>query len=167
MNITPTLTAAEELDEWEKLAQMDDCISSGRFVPGDLRAMVKRLRKAEAALGKIAEARVHGTPDRTSAAQVEAMIDIAKAGLSSEAEDAAQVQTGYTGPINPGMRFVWEPNNPRARCVIKVERMVIKHGGENRIYTSVVGSSDDPVWNEESRFREAVIPIAPIDLSPT
>lgn len=53
MSIIPTLTADQELDEWEKLAKMDDCIINGRFVPGDLRAMVKRLRKAEAALDAV------------------------------------------------------------------------------------------------------------------
>ena len=96
----PSLTAAEELDQWENLAKLDDCIGEGRFVPADLRAMVKRLRTAEAALNQVAGSRVMGTPDATSRAQIEALIDAAKAGLPTGGEVAAEVDKETEASLN-------------------------------------------------------------------
>lgn len=61
-------------------------------------------------------------------------------------------QDGYHGPIEAGMTFVWEPNKPHARKVVTVLRVDRSHH-DARIWTS------EEVWNEESRFREAVVDV--------
>lgn len=61
----------------------------------------------------------------------------------------------YRGEIEVGMTFIWEPNKPRARQVVKVVRIDRAHD-DARIWTSA------EVWNEESRFREAVIDVSDI-----
>lgn len=166
----PSLTAAEELDQWENLAQMDDCISNGRFVPEDLRAMVLRLRAAEATLSTIAGARILGTPDRTARAQVEALIDLAKLGLPGSTglpsavglvtEEDAPIEI-YQGPIAQGMRFVWMPHQPLARRCLEVTKVIPENSRhEAKIYTCEFGQKDtSEIWNDESRFREACIPV--------
>jgi len=170
MDKYPTLTAAEELDQWENLAKMDDCISDGRLVPADIRAMVCRLRTAETALRLITRTKVMGASDATSRAQIEALIDMAKLGLPIGGElarrevekeiEAAEPVEIYQGPITPGMRFVCMPHNPGARCIIEVVKVVPENERhEAKIFTCIPGSVVDPVWNDESRFREACIPV--------
>ena len=60
----------------------------------------------------------------------------------------------YRGEIEVGMTFIWEPNKPHARQIVKVVRIDRSHD-DARIWT---GS----VWNEESRFREAVVDVSDI-----
>ncbi len=64
----------------------------------------------------------------------------------------------YGGEIEPGMVFAWEPDLPHARELVVVTRIT---GSPRRpaIWTRpILGSRDDEVWNEISRFREAVVP---------
>lgn len=61
----------------------------------------------------------------------------------------------YRGEIEVGMTFIWEPNKPHARQVVKVVRIDRAHD-DARIWTSA------EVWNEESRFREAVVDVSDI-----
>lgn len=71
----------------------------------------------------------------------------------------------YTGPIERGMRFLWEPMKPHATRHIKVIKREINSDDEMWIETRewVADSkiSGDYVgktcWNDESRFREAVV----------
>ena len=68
----------------------------------------------------------------------------------------------YDGPIEEGMRFVWEGDRPTARCVVEVVGFG-EFGGERTIRGKVVEAGplselDSIAWNEESRFREAVVP---------
>lgn len=162
MDFSPNVTPDEELDTWERLAKKDDCISNGRFVEEDIQAMCRRIRKAEAALAEIAGARALGS-DSVSRAQTEALISIARRRLP-EVQESKQVADAvaevYEGAIAPGMRFVWEPAMAHARCLVEVRRVLRRRdGNDNWICAAKVGSSDDPSWNEESRFREAVIPV--------
>lgn len=159
MTTGPIQTSAEELENWDRVAAHPNCIERRYFSRKDILAMLWRIRRAEAALTEIAKSRVLGHPDETSRAQINAIIEIAKAGLPGEMECAAQIKSGYTGPIEVGMRFVWEPELPPARCLIEVAKVVPVLGGDSKIFTFVPGSVVDPVWNEESRFREAVIPV--------
>lgn len=72
----------------------------------------------------------------------------------------------YEGPIEVGMTFLWEPMKPHATVHIKVAS-VVDNGEEKWIETrswvardKVSGGYDgDPGWNDEGRFREAVIPV--------
>lgn len=79
----------------------------------------------------------------------------------------------YKGRINPGDVFAWEPDLPHARELVVVTRIstpdndkvivhargsaVISGGHEQRIWTRSI-DGDDEFWNDESRFREAVVP---------
>ncbi len=71
----------------------------------------------------------------------------------------------YTGPIEVGMRFLWEPMKPQATSHIKVIERKINSDDEMWITTrawlptSKVGGSYDGEtnFNDESRFREAVV----------
>lgn len=93
----------------------------------------------------------------------------------------------YSGPIEPGMTFLWEPFLPHATVHVKVTRVtgpgddekieiaestcILSGGHEQRIWTRSWGRrylgntrtdgdyDGDEVWNEESRFREAVIAV--------
>lgn len=71
---------------------------------------------------------------------------------------------GYAGPIEEGMRFLWEGDKAHARCVVRVTgfgqvdgertiRGIVEQTGPTTI--SRVGEENS---NEESRFREAVAP---------
>jgi hypothetical protein len=63
----------------------------------------------------------------------------------------------YKGPIEPGMRFIWEPTNSYARAEVEVlklgntfnEPSVLTRGGRG-LYRQ-----GDEYWNTEERFREA------------
>lgn len=90
----------------------------------------------------------------------------------------------YEGPIEVGMVFAWEPDLPHARELLVVTRiggplapLVANHGAgsavifrgdddERKIWSTFFGEDPMPwrrgqdreVWNDESRFREAVVP---------
>lgn len=66
---------------------------------------------------------------------------------------------GYSGPIEPGMRFTWEPNDPHARCDLTVTRVVKRAPAETMVF-SVEDGEREECWNDESRFREAVAALA-------
>lgn len=61
----------------------------------------------------------------------------------------------YKGKIEVGMTFIWEPNKANARQIVTVSRIDYSHT-DPRIWTSA------DVWNEESRFREAVVDVTDI-----
>lgn len=70
----------------------------------------------------------------------------------------------YTGPIEVGMTFLWEPMKPWATEHVKV--VEVKDNGEELWMTTkgweptsrVSGDYTGPVyWNSEDRFREAVV----------
>lgn len=65
----------------------------------------------------------------------------------------------YQGPIKEGMRFIWEPNREHAREVVNVVRIQDREHDEPAIWTC------NKVWNEESRFREAVVALPPQEVS--
>jgi hypothetical protein len=61
------------------------------------------------------------------------------------------------------MRFVWEPGRPRAFAVIEVTKVRPAKDDETCIWTRTVRGGavnrvDMETWNEEGRFREAVVP---------
>lgn len=60
----------------------------------------------------------------------------------------------YHGPIEPGMWFVWEPGVRHAECVVVVTKLSY-HNGDSLIYTK--DPHGETYWNDESRFREAVV----------
>lgn len=62
----------------------------------------------------------------------------------------------YEGEISVGMTFIWEPNKPHAREVVTVARITEPEHDERKIWTS------ETVWNDESRFREAVVDVSDI-----
>lgn len=62
----------------------------------------------------------------------------------------------YEGEIEVGMTFVWEPNKPHARQVVTVVHVTEPEHDERKIWTS------ETVWNDESRFREAVVDVTDI-----
>lgn len=62
----------------------------------------------------------------------------------------------YQGEIEVGMTFIWEPNKPPARQVVTVIRVTDSDHDERKIWTS------EDVWNDESRFREAVVDVSDI-----
>ena len=86
-----------------------------------------------------------------------------------------QVRAPYAGKIDVGMEFVWEPDDSRARTKIVVTELKASGpedgpGGELWIRSKASGDSGLGPWNEESRFREAVVlaaltppPAAPTD----
>lgn len=78
---------------------------------------------------------------------------------------AADPGEGYTGPIEVGMRFIWEPTNPGARERIEVVKILdpTADGDEAMIFAKPLGTmrKDHPGYpNDESRFREAVVRMA-------
>ena len=78
----------------------------------------------------------------------------------------------YNGPIEPGMVFAWEPDLPHARelCVVtkigdalppltvahSTGKATIYRGDGQMIYSRSIQLNGDEVYNEISRFREAV-----------
>jgi hypothetical protein len=70
----------------------------------------------------------------------------------------------YAGPIEPGMRFIWEPLKPHAWCRCLVVEVRDRPGDERMILCEASGGlypgfkEGERSWVEESRFREAVIP---------
>lgn len=71
----------------------------------------------------------------------------------------------YTGPIEKGMQFLWEPMLPHATQHIIVTKRTINADDEmwietrawvpdSKISGDYVGET---AWNDESRFREAVV----------
>ncbi len=62
----------------------------------------------------------------------------------------------YSGLISVNDRFIWEPNNPRARVEIVVSKIGTNQDGETWIQAR---TQNGQFWNEESRFRESVEPI--------
>tara|TARA_R110000772_G_scaffold45492_5_gene104234 strand:- start:768 stop:1019 length:252 start_codon:yes stop_codon:yes gene_type:complete len=78
-----TQTRDDIMAKWNRLSWFTDCVTNDRLCHDDITAMLARIHQAEAALAIIAKVRVHGTPDRTSAAQVEAIVGIAAAALET------------------------------------------------------------------------------------
>lgn len=70
----------------------------------------------------------------------------------------------YDGPIEQGMRFLWEGDKAHARCVVSVtgfgqvdgERTI--RGVVEQVGPTTISAIGEENWNEESRFREAVVP---------
>jgi hypothetical protein len=94
------------------------------------------------------------------------MLDFSRCTLR-DAGDAAF--RWYAGEIAPGEIFAWEPDLPHARELVLVTRVIgDAASGDRRIYTrglddrapKALGSTPHVLerWNEESRFREAVVP---------
>ena len=110
---------------------------------------------------------------------IKPMIDEAVLVRGGERPYAAEIVRGvrghrlYKGPINPGDVFAWEPDLPHARELVVVTRItgpgedqtiehalgvaVLSGGHEQRVWTRPL-DGDEEVWNDESRFREAVVP---------
>jgi len=79
-------------------------------------------------------------------------------------QDEAPESGGYAGEIEVGDRFVWEPDKPHARELIRVSRIEERAGDERLIYSVPVatgrlggGFLADGFPNDESRFREACV----------
>lgn len=68
-----------------------------------------------------------------------------------EAGKPAAPAKGYTGPIEVGREYIWEPTNPRACEHIKV--LEIRKG-----WIKTLARDGRRHWNEEDRFREACVP---------
>lgn len=66
----------------------------------------------------------------------------------------------YAGPICPGDVYAWEPELPHARELCVVIRIADRDGAEPAIFTRALHSAGlrREIWNDESRFREAVVP---------
>ena len=58
----------------------------------------------------------------------------------------------YMGPIEPGEVFAWEPDLPYARELCVVTRLTGDY-----VWTKPIKGGKE-VWNDISRFREAVVP---------
>lgn len=72
---------------------------------------------------------------------------------------APQPRPALEGPILPGERFIWEPDNARAWAIVEITKIACPRNDERRIYTKTL-SGNGPAhetWNDESRFREACI----------
>jgi hypothetical protein len=66
----------------------------------------------------------------------------------------------YRGPIKNGMAFVWEPDKPHA--VAQIEVIETKYIGADHLVLAKILYGPDvgrAYWNDESRFREAVVPL--------
>lgn len=99
---------------------------------------------------------LYGAPDKALLARrIEAVAD------DIEPTDIADEPTGYAGPIEPGMQFVWERDKPHARCTVTVTKVVERQFRDRQIWAYDDRFCKPPreVWNDESRFREAVTPI--------
>lgn len=76
--------------------------------------------------------------------------------------DADDQSKDYDGKIEVGQEFIWEPDKPHARAIIKVTEIKAsgpEDGPDDEIWIGSKTVGDDQTyWNEESRFREAVIP---------
>ena len=88
----------------------------------------------------------------TRAASLSQTVRMATCRIRCEPRDLERFRSGalYQGPIKPYMVFEWEPDLPHAAdtCqVIKVE------GDKVWTYSESFGTC----WNDESRFREAVV----------
>lgn len=98
----------------------------------------------------------HPTHDNTGDAAVPAMTD-------ADIEAMVAERQPYAGEIRVGMVFIWEPDNPRSYCRVVVTDIKCSGpedgpGGERWIRSSEKGDGLG-AWNEESRFREAVVPV--------
>jgi len=73
----------------------------------------------------------------------------------------------YRGPIDIGMRFIWEPDLPHARQEIMVIGVMTDADPFNRKIQARALSPNlfpgqgigNQVWNDEGRFREACVPL--------
>lgn len=66
----------------------------------------------------------------------------------------------YTGPIEPGMVFIWECDKPHAWARVEVVE-VGERFGEPAVKARVLagkGTVGEDYWNDEDRFREAAEP---------
>jgi hypothetical protein len=116
-------------------------MARGNFHPADFRGT---LEEAAERL-ELLEREVHANPDARS---------IQFRGIDN-------TFAPYTGPIGPGMRFEWERDKPHARCTVTVTRVVKRPHADTQVYTQDDRFVKAPreVWNDESRFREAVVPL--------
>lgn len=94
-------------------------------------------------------------------------------------QDDGDLHRQYEGPIEVGMIFAWEPDVPTARQLAVVCEITTPADDEIRIWTMGLDSpmreqperwkaamrhvsshlfEGAPTWNDESRFREAVVP---------
>ncbi len=67
----------------------------------------------------------------------------------------------YQGPIKVGQVFIWEKDTVRAWARVKVTKIEPRPGDETRIHTLILKTTSGKdegreVWNDISRFREAV-----------
>lgn len=73
----------------------------------------------------------------------------------------AATRPPYDGPIDIGMYFIWEPDNPKAWQHVMVSRIDERPHDERAIWVvhirTTPGLIKEPVWNDESRFREACV----------
>lgn len=77
-----------------------------------------------------------------------------KVGIVSE---EVRTHEPYAGEIKVGDEFMWEPDLPHAREPIVVTKIDETQNGRI-IWSQSTRPSATPTWNEESRFREAVVP---------
>lgn len=74
----------------------------------------------------------------------------------------------YEGPIETGMRFVWEPDKPQIRCVLEVTEFIDEGDPYDSLVRTMILVPDTYPQskpgaisaNSERRFREACIPYA-------
>lgn len=55
------MTKDQQLAEWQRIADMADCVTDNRLCQEDIRAMMKRIRAAEDVLHQIAGAHARGS----------------------------------------------------------------------------------------------------------
>lgn len=75
----------------------------------------------------------------------------------------------YADEIRVGQRFVWEPLKPDCCGLIEVIKIEERLNDDRAILTKSLVTSEayqwpkplTRTWNDESRFREAVYPVAP------
>jgi hypothetical protein len=85
--------------------------------------------------------------------------------LNTSTEVVGTALGAYTGPIEPGMRFMWQPLTPDMYCEIVVTRVVARDD-ERVIWSSATWPYSQQyrteIPNEEWRFRESVMPYRPV-----
>jgi hypothetical protein len=88
----------------------------------------------------------------------------------------------YAGQIRIGQVFAWEPDLSHARELLVVTRIgppppptavhhsrgvaIISNGSDDVVYTRHFPDGKTEVWNDLSRFREAVVPTRYKDVAP-
>lgn len=158
------------------MAERDDCIEDWSKANDRIKALegalgwyaeqtsLCRLIHSEGDVGRNALANDGGDLARAALAASRAASDCQQRDLvTAEAAQPVTVQDTplYQGPILVGMEFVWEPNNSRSRENIIVTKVVARADDETMIFSRIAGPKGLKAtegWNDESRFREAVVP---------